>query len=233
MKIITFLLIALFSSAVLYGQDSGIEIIQLPSPDLKSNISIEEVLNERRSVRHYEDSPLSVEDISQLLWAAYGVTKSYESPAFLRGGLKTAPSAGALYPLELYLIAWNNDQLKNGIYKYISEVHSLKLVMSGDKRDELSTAAWDQTWLKDAAGAIVYSAVFSRTSDKYGTRGEERYVCMDLGHSAQNVYLQGVALGIGTCAIGAFNDNKLKELINMPEDETPLYIMPIGKMKTK
>ena len=231
MKNLIYFMIIIFLSGSLHAQDSGIESILLPSPVFKGKMSIEEVLSKRRSVRHYEDNPLSIEDISQLLWAAYGVTKSYESPAFLRGGLKTAPSAGALYPLELYLIAWNIDQLKNGIYKYIPEDHSLKLVMFGDKRNELSATAWDQSWLKDAAGAIVYSAVFSRTSDKYGTRGEERYVCMDLGHSAQNVYLQGVALGIGTCAVGAFKDNELKELINMPEDETPLYIMPIGKMK--
>ena len=220
-----------FLSQLLYAQDSGIDSILLPSPSFKGKVSIEEVLSRRRSVRYYEDNPLSIDDISQLLWSAYGITKSIDSPAFLRGGLKTAPSAGALYPLELYLIAWNIDQLKNGIYKYFPEDHSLKLVTNGDKRDELSTAAWDQSWLKEAAGAIVYSAIFSRTSDKYSIRGEERYVCMDLGHSAENVYLQGMALGIGTCAIGAFNDNKLKELINMPEEEKPLYIMPIGKMK--
>jgi len=223
-------LFGLFISACLLAQNLEIQSILLPNPNVSGDVSIEEVLNARRSVRQYADSSMSINEISQLLWAAYGVTKSYESPTSLRGGLKTSPSAGALYPLELYLVAWNIDQLENGIYKYFSEDHSLKLVMSGDKRDELSTAAWDQSWLKDAAGAIVYSAVFSRTTDKYGERGKDRYVCMDVGHSAQNVYLQGVALGIGTCAIGAFNDNKLKELINMPEDETPLYIMPIGKM---
>jgi len=230
MRKLSIFLFGLFISACLLAQNSEIQSILLPSPNVSGDVSIEEVLNARRSVRQYADSSLSINEISQLLWAAYGVTKSYESPTSLRGGLKTSPSAGALYPLELYLVAWNIDQLENGIYKYFSEDHSLKLVMSGDKRDELSTAAWDQSWLKDAAGAIVYSAVFSRTTDKYGERGKDRYVCMDVGHSAQNVYLQGVALRIGTCAIGAFNDNKLKELINMPEDETPLYIMPIGKM---
>jgi len=230
MRKLSIFLFGLFISACLLAQNLEIQSILLPNPNVSGDVSIEEVLNARRSVRQYADSSLSINEISQLLWAAYGVTKSYESPTSLRGGLKTSPSAGALYPLELYLVAWNIDQLENGIYKYFSEDHSLKLVMSGDKRDELSTAAWDQSWLRDAAGAIVYSAVFSRTTDKYGERGKDRYVCMDVGHSAQNVYLQGVALRIGTCAIGAFNDNKLKELINMPEDETPLYIMPIGKM---
>ncbi len=230
MRKLSIFLFGLFISACLLAQNLEIQSILLPNPNVSGDVSIEEVLNARRSVRQYADSSMSINEISQLLWAAYGVTKSYESPTSLRGGLKTSPSAGALYPLELYLVAWNIDQLENGIYKYFSEDHSLKLVMSGDKRDELSTAAWDQSWLRDAAGAIVYSAVFSRTTDKYGERGKDRYVCMDVGHSAQNVYLQGVALRIGTCAIGAFNDNKLKELINMPEDETPLYIMPIGKM---
>ncbi|HEX37540.1 MAG TPA: SagB/ThcOx family dehydrogenase [Candidatus Cloacimonetes bacterium] len=220
----------LLSFSTIYANNST--EITLPDPSYESSFSIEKALYERRSIRSYDNTTsLALQEISQLLWAAYGVTKPYEKPVFLRGGLKTAPSAGALYPLEIYLVAWNVDELEAGIYKYFPENHSLILTIEGDKKNQLSSAAWNQTWMEGAASAIVYSAVYSRTTDKYGSRGQDRYVCMDLGHSAQNVYLQGVALGIGTCAVGAFNDKAIKKLLTLPDEETPLYIMPIGKIK--
>lgn len=208
------------------------EVINLPPPNYIGKISVEEALKNRRSVRTYKDRPLSLEEVSQLLWAAYGVTKSFEHmPDFLRGGFRTAPSAGALYPLELYLAAFKVTDLKTGIYWYDSEKHKLVRIADGDKRREVSAAAFDQDQFRSAAAAIVYSAVFSRTTGKYGRRGRERYVCMDLGHSAENVYLQAYALGIGTCAVGAFDDLRLKKAIGMTRDEEPLYIMPIGKVE--
>ena len=207
-------------------------IIELPEPRLDSEISIEETLQKRRSIRKYSDDPLTMEEVSQILWAAYGITKPYpDGPAFLRGGLKTAPSAGATYPLEIYLVAGNVIELSAGIYKYKPEDHSIFKISDGDVRKELAKAALEQPWVLKAPASIVYSAVFSRTTDFYGDRGRERYVCMDLGHSAENVYLQAVALDMGTVAIGAFSDIKVKLLINMTREEEPIYIMPLGKLE--
>ncbi|MCK5052252.1 MAG: SagB family peptide dehydrogenase [Candidatus Cloacimonetes bacterium] len=207
-------------------------IIELPKPRFESDISLEETLHKRRSIRNYSDDPLTMEEVSQILWAAYGLTKPYPGgPAFLRGGLKTAPSAGARYPLEIYLVAGNVTELSAGIYKYKAEDHSIVKISDGDVRKKLAKAALEQSWIQEAPASLVYSAVYSRTTDIYGDRGRERYVCMDLGHSAENVYLQAVALDMGTVAIGAFSDIKVKLLINMTREEEPIYIMSLGKLE--
>lgn len=211
-----------------HGSGNG-ELIKLPEPVFKSDYSVEESLKNRRSVRSYSNIPVTLKQISQVLWAAYGVTEPSERER-LRGGKKTAPSAGATYPLEIYLVAGEVDGIDPGIYRYLPENHSLKKKQSGDKRNKLFVAAL-QPWVKTAPASLVYSAVFERTANKYRERGRNRYVCMDLGHSAQNVYLQCTALGLGTVAVGSFNDKKLKTVIGMPEEETPLYIMPIGHLK--
>ncbi len=203
--------------------------VKLPEPRLTSDISVEEALLIRRSVREFKNEAITIQDVSQILWAAYGITEERSSPSFLRGGLRTAPSAGALYPLEIYLVAGKVTGLKAGIYKYFSQDHSLELVSEGDVRKDLAAAALDQEFLETAPASLMYSAVYSRTTQKYGNRGRERYVCMDLGHSAQNVYLQACALGLGTCAVGAFTDDMVSIVMQLPEDEEPLYIMPIGK----
>jgi SagB-type dehydrogenase family enzyme len=208
------------------------EVIDLPTPRPKSAISVEEALKNRRSIRRYENTPMTLAEMSQLLWAAYGITMTRENmPAFLRGGLRTAPSAGALYPLELYVVVRNVTGIPAGVYWYKSEVHKLVRISEDDKWDALSEAAFHQPHFKTAAAAIVYSAVFERCTVKYGQRGRERYVCMDLGHSSENVYLQAQALKVGTCAIGAFNDLWLKQAIGMTEKEEPLLILPLGKVE--
>jgi SagB-type dehydrogenase family enzyme len=150
-------------------------------------------------------------------------------PGF-RGGLKTAPSAGATYPLEIYLVAGEVTDLPDGIYRYIPEDHALVKVGDGDKRSELCRAAHGQDMVREAPASIVYSAIYERTASRYGSRGRDRYVCMDLGHSAQNVYLQAFALGIGTCAVGAFSDEAVKKVMPFAKNEIPLYIMPLGKI---
>jgi SagB-type dehydrogenase family enzyme len=206
--------------------------IDLPDPRTAGDISVEEVLNNRRSVRAYADIPLTVAEISQLLWAAYGITYPVDGgPAFLRGGLRTAPSAGARYPLELYLVARNVHGVPAGVYWYRSETHQLIAVVDEDRWKELSDAGFQQPHFGTAAAAIVFSAVFERNTEVYGKRGRERYVCMDLGHSAENLYLQAQALKIGTCAIGAFGDLALRKAVNMSRAEEPLYIMPLGKVE--
>ena len=204
-------------------------MIKLPDPRLESEISVEEALQNRRSLREFLNEPLSLEQVSQILWAAYGITEDRDNPAFLRGGLRTAPSAGALFPLELYLVSGYVDGLKKGIYKYIPNGHLLELVSEGDIRRELAEAALDQEFIEQAPASIVYTAIFRRTTQKYGDRGRERYVCMDLGHAAQNVYLQAYALNMGTCAVGAFTDKMVSMVMLLPDNEEPLYIMPFGK----
>ena len=200
----------------------------LPPPLTVGTVSVEEALQQRRSVREYDPSPLTLEEVSQLLWAAYGVT--YElAPKMLRGGLKTAPSAGATYPLEIYLAAGNVEGLAPGIYQYEPWGHKLFKVLDGDLREELCAACLGQEWILYAPASLIYSAVFSRTTGKYSDRGRPRYVCMDLGHSGENVYLQSEALGLGTVAIGAFDDLELRLLVNMTREEEPLYVMPVGR----
>lgn len=205
------------------------QMIQLPDPILTSNVSVEEAMQNRRSVREFKTDALSMDQVSQILWAAYGINEPRSNPAFLRGGLRTAPSAGALYPLDIYLVCGKVDGLPAGIYKYISEKHSLELVSEGDVRKELGKAALEQDFIEEAPISLVYVAIFKRTTQKYGERGRERYVCIDLGHSAQNVYLQAYALNLGTCAVGAFTDKMVSMVMLLFDQEEPLYIMPVGK----
>ena len=208
--------------------------IALPEPKRDGAFSVEKALQERRSVRDYAKAPLTLADVSQLLWSAYGVSQKIDNaPPFLRGGLKTAPSAGALYPLEVYLVAGEVTGLPAGVYLYTPENHSLVKVLDGDVRAALCKACLGQGMVKQAPVSLVYSAVYERTTKKYGQRGKERYVCMDLGHSGENVYLQATAMGMGTCAIGAFSDLKLRLVVNMTKEEAPLYVMPVGKLARK
>jgi SagB-type dehydrogenase family enzyme len=207
-------------------------VLDLPEPKTDGETSVEQALGNRRSIRTYTDTPLTLAEISQLLWAAYGITMPIEDgPDFLRGGLRTAPSAGARYPLDLYIVARNVEGLRAGVYWYKSETHQLVTIASEDRWEALSEAGFYQSHFETATAALVYSAVFERNTSKYGERGRERYVCMDLGHSAENVYLQAYALKIGTCAVGAFGDIALKQAVGMTKPEEPLYIMPLGKVE--
>ena len=199
----------------------------LPSYTTDGNISVEKALASRRSRRNFKDKPISTDQLSQILWAAYGITLPMPDIPNLRGGLRTAPSAGALYPLEIYVVAGNVEGLEPGIYRYISEEHKLVRVAYGDVRSELSDAALGQRMVRDAPASVFYSAVFSRMTGRYGERGI-RYAYIELGHSAQNIYLQAEALGLGTVAIGAFNDTRVRQILNLPSNEEPLYLMPIG-----
>lgn len=201
---------------------------QLPSPNYDGELSIEASMLQRRSQRDYKPDAISTQQLSQVLWAAYGITESIEEPAFLRGGLKTAPSAGARYPLDIYALVGNVDGLNKGLYKFLPQGHRLEQIHNKDLRPELCVASYEQLMIQEAPVILVYTAVFERCTSKYGERGRERYVCMDLGHSAENVYLQVQSLGLGTCAVGAFNDAEVQKIINTSEEEEALYIMPIG-----
>ena len=208
------------------ANDTGV-YFSLPSPNTSSNTSVEEALLNRRSRRNFHDKPMSIEQLSQILWAAYGITLLAPDSPQLRGGLRTTPSAGALYPLEVYAIIGNVEGLEPGVYRYISDGHKIVMVTDGDVRSELSQAALGQRMVREAPVSIFYSAVFSRMTGRYGERGI-RYTYIELGHSAQNVYLQAETLGLGTVAIGAFNGDRVRQILSLPDDEEPLYLMPIG-----
>ena len=193
--------------------------ILLPSPRHDGPLSVEAALILRRSVRSYSGPPLSLEEASQLLWAAQGVTASQ--------GYRTAPSAGALYPLELYLVAGEVAGLAAGVYHYLPVEHALSLQSQGDQRVALAAAAVGQTFIQQAPASLVFTAIYERTSAKYGGRGRQ-YVHMEIGHAGQNVYLQAQSLGLGTVAVGAFHDDGVREVLSIPKQEVPLYIMPVG-----
>jgi len=202
------------------GNEAG-DTIVLPEPRDSGEISVEEALLERRSIRNYKDEALTLAEVSQLLWAAQGITHP--------GGYRTAPSAGALYPLEVYVVAGNVDGLRPGIYKYRPQGHELEKVAEGDVRAELCAAALDQECIEDGGAVLVFAAVYERTTRKYSERGV-RYVHMEVGHAAQNVYLQTVSLGLGTVVVGAFDDDEVERLLQMGDDERALYIMPVGSV---
>lgn len=192
---------------------------RLPSPQTDGEMSVELAIENRRSRRHFRDEPLTIYQLSQILWAAYGVT----SPC----GLRSSPSAGALYPLEVYAVVGNVEGLSPGVYRYIPHGHRIVRVIDGDIRVALSDAALGQRMVRDAPMSVFYSAVFERSTVRYGERGVN-YVFIEVGHSAQNVYLQAESLGLGTCAIGAFIDDDVRRLLNLPADEVPVYLMPVG-----
>lgn len=194
--------------------------IQLPKAETSSNNSIEKVLFSRRSVRTYKNEPLTLDQVAQLLWS----TQSITSPRKFR----IAPSAGALYPLEIYLIAGNVQDLPAGIYKYDYTNHKIKKVVDGDKRSEMSDACLGQSCVKDGAINILICGIYQRTTGKYGERGKQ-YVHVEVGCVAQNVYLQVESLGLGTVYVGAINDKQIQQIAKLPANEIPFCVMPIGK----
>jgi SagB-type dehydrogenase family enzyme len=171
-------------------------------------------------VRTYTDDALDLAEISQILWSAQGITSTR--------GFRTAPSAGALYPLELYLIAGKVESLPSAIYQYRPQEHALLEIVSGDQRSALSRASLHQSAIKKAPAVLLFCAVYERTTGKYGQRGI-RYVHMEVGHAAQNACLQAIALGLHTVVIGAFRDADVKKIANLPADEQPLYFLPVGR----
>jgi len=193
--------------------------VMLSEPKASETSHIEELIEKRRSVRKYTDRELSESVISRILWAAQGISS--------KDGLRTSPSAGALYPLEVHVVAGEGSGLETGTYRYIPKEHTLVQEITGDIREKLSKVVLSQPMVKDASVSIVISAVYPRITSKYGKRGI-RYTHMEAGHVAQNVYLLGTELGIGTCAIGAFEDEEVRKVLKLPANEEPLYILPLG-----
>ena len=198
--------------------------IALPDYVEHHDTSVEEALLARSSVREYLQEPLELSEISQLLYAAQGITRP--------GGYRTAPSAGALYPLELYVVAGDVNDLPDGIYHYQPDGHELIKTADGDHREALSNAALGQEPVRDAAAVLVISAVPERTTVKYGERGI-RYIHMEVGSVAQNVYLQAVPLNLGTVFIGAFYDEEVSQVLKLGNEEIPLCLLPVGRLLAK
>jgi SagB-type dehydrogenase family enzyme len=195
------------------------ESIALPQPALDGKLSLEKAFLSRRSVRDFKDQALTLSQFSQLLWAAQGITDPQ--------GFRTAPSAGALYPLEVYAVVGKVEGLPAGVYKYQPRGHQVVRVLSGDRRKEVARAALDQEALKQGAVVLIFSGIYERTSWKYAERAE-RYVGIEVGHAAQNVLLQAAALGLGAVPMGAFQDDEIKKVALLQEDERPLLLIPVG-----
>ncbi len=195
------------------------KVVQLPAPRTEGQVSLEKTLLGRRSVRQWADKALKLQDVSQLLWAAQGVTDAR--------GLRTAPSAGALYPLEIYLVAGHVDRLPAGIYHCRARQNELSPVSAGDVRKDLYQMSLRQGAVGSAPVTFAICAVYRRMTGKYGDRGI-RYVHMEAGHAAQNLCLQAVALNLASVAIGAFHDRQVHRLLQLAPDETPLYLISVG-----
>jgi SagB-type dehydrogenase family enzyme len=195
-------------------KSSSANILRLPAPQSKGKMSFEEALARRRSIREFTHEALSERELSQLLWAAQGITRGE--------GLRTAPSAGALYPLELYVA------LVGGLYHYEPRPHQLTRLSERDVRAALRRSAWDQEFITQAPAVFVIAALYERISRKYGAARTPRYVDMEIGHAAQNLLLQAVALGLSGVPVGAFEDDALHNALGLPANQHPLYLVPVG-----
>ncbi|MFH1830643.1 MAG: SagB/ThcOx family dehydrogenase [Pseudomonadota bacterium] len=193
--------------------------ILLPTPKLKGTVSVEETLSKRRSIRYYSEAELTFDEISQLLWAGQGITGST--------GKRTAPSAGALYPLILYLVVGKVKGLPSGIYRYNPHKHALVRIKGGDFRIKLSAAALGQRWVADAPASVVFAVNYEKMSS-YAQRGK-MYANIEQGHAAQNILLQAVALGLGAIPIGAVRQDAAAEILDLPAALSAEYIICMGK----
>lgn len=196
------------------AQDGGQGRVSLPPPKTDGLVSVEAAIQARRSIRTFTDEALTAEQIGQLAWAAQGITERSR-------GLRATPSAGATYPLDIYMVT------AEGVYSYRPAEHALVAHRSGDLREPLARAALGQDCVRAAPLVIVVTAVYERTAGRYGDRAE-RYVHIEVGHLGQNVHLQAVAMGLGSVPVGAFDPAAIGELLNLPREQVPLYLIPVG-----
>jgi SagB-type dehydrogenase family enzyme len=192
--------------------------IRLPEPKVLGKMSVEEAILRRRSERAFTPQDLSLDQISQILWSAQGITDK-------AWGFRAAPSAGALYPLTLYILK------KDGVFKYIPDGHRLLQISAEDKRPSLVRAALTQSYIGEAPLVVVIAGNFRITEAKYGQRAF-RYVNMEVGHVAENIHLQAVAMGMTSVPIGAFWDDVVAKTIELPETQDPYYLIPVGYLKS-
>ncbi len=196
--------------------------MNLPKPLTDGNVSLEQTIKNRRTIRSFDSKSLGLEQMSQMLSAAQGISED-------RGLKRTAPSGGALYPMDIYAVTGNNgvEKLKPGIYHYEPVSHSVSLISEGDFRNEVASVSLWQSWMAKAPLNLVVTAEYSRICSKYGERGI-RYATIEAGHVGQNIFLQAVAMGLGAGIVGAFDDKKLISIMSMPKTHEPLLVMPVG-----
>jgi SagB-type dehydrogenase family enzyme len=198
------------------------QVITLPQPAFTGRMSLEAALHARRTVRSFAPTPLSLNQLSQLLWATYGMTDH-------RREKKTAPSAGALYPLDCYLAVGDEGVLgvEGGVYHYLPPSHALDALVSGDRRREIARASLRQMWMAEAPVMVIITAEYQRITGKYRARGV-RYAHMEVGHAGENLFLQCCALGLGAGIVGAFDDDAVTAVLGLPPAHEPLLIVPLG-----
>jgi SagB-type dehydrogenase family enzyme len=196
--------------------------MKLPQPYTKGQVSLEETIKRRRTIRSFSPASLTLEQLAQLLWAAQGITEE-------RGFKRAAASGGALYPMDVYAVVGKTgvEGLQPGIYHYEPEGHGISLLLEGDVRDHLAKASLHQMWMARAPLNLVVTAEYRRITSKYGERGV-RYALMEAGHVGQNIFLQAEALGLGAGIVGAFHDEEVIEAMKIPRSHEPLLIMPVG-----
>jgi SagB-type dehydrogenase family enzyme len=198
------------------------EFMNLPVPMLDGDVSLEKAVKERRTVRSFSDKPLVVAQLSQILWAAQGITDD-------RGLKRAAPSGGALYPIDVYAVVGKNSvrELAQGVYRYNPLHHSIEKILDTDVRKDVAAASLRQMWMATAPVILVLTAEYSRITVKYGERGK-RYATIEVGHIGQNVFLQCEVLGLSAGIVGAFYDAQVAKVVNTQENHEPLVIMPVG-----
>ncbi|MEE9596163.1 MAG: SagB/ThcOx family dehydrogenase [Acidiferrobacterales bacterium] len=202
-------------------------MIELPVPSLDGSVSVEDAINKRRSVREFTDQPLSIADLPQCVWSAQGITGS--------DGKKVAPSAGAVYPVTLYVVVGVIENLSAGLYRYEPNRHTLEAIRAGELRAQLRDAALkEQPWIGQAASILVIAADISKASSAFqqqppaGERGL-RYIYMEVGAIAENVYLQGQTIGVGVVFIGGFDDQMVMDVLKLPSPYTPVGLVCLGR----
>ncbi len=197
--------------------------IQLPRTLPSNTLALIETLKKRKSIRSFHPKPLSIADLSFLLWASTGIQRTEKGYEF-----RTAPSAGALYPIETYVIANNVENLEKALYHYNIRMHSLEEVKNGDLREETVHAALGQKMCANAPVVLIWTALFNRCKWKYAQRAY-RYVYLDAGHIAQNLALAAISIGLGSCQIGAFFDDEVNQILGADgTEESVLYLTALG-----
>lgn len=198
------------------------DVMKLPQAKTQGTVAVEQAIDQRRTVRTYKPTMLSLEQLAQLLWSAQGITGN-------KGGKRAAPSAGALYPMDVYIVAGQGcvAQIEAGVYHYEPDRHVLSKVANKDLRDGVARAALSQMWIARAPVNLVITAEYNRVGVKYGERGV-RYAMIEAGHIGQNLFLQAETLGLKAGIVGAFHDTELKKILNLPRAHEPLLIMPVG-----
>ena len=214
-----------FFLVVLLGIKIGYASMPLPKPSLDGKVSVEKAIMGRRTIREFKDRVLSLNHLSQLLWAAQGITDPIEMK-------RAVPSAGALYPLDIYVIVGEKGVkgMEAGVYHYLPRTHEILPIAKGDLRKEVASASLRQMWMTQAPIIFIITAEYKRNTWKYGERGI-RYALIEVGHVGQNLFLQAEAMGLGAGIVGAFNDLEVSKVAGLPPKHEPLLIMPVGYKK--